>query len=136
MNGQASSAGPEACGLRLRTYEIPGAGQVVQLELSGRQEPEFWQGVRDALREEVRRRSPDHLVFDVRGLDCFVGSAFLGGLVAGAIEMERLGKHGRTKIVATGEIATKLQSTVPLCKLEPILGAIHEDLASALLGEP
>jgi hypothetical protein len=136
MNGRASPAGSDPSGFRLRTYEIPGAGQVVQLELWGRQEPECWQRVRDALREEVRRRSPDHLVLDVRGLDGFVGSAFLGGLVAGAIEMERLGKHGRTRIVATGEIATKLQSTLPLCKLEPILGAIHGDLASALLGEP
>jgi hypothetical protein len=119
-------------GCCLHTRDIPRLGRVVEVVLAGRQDPEFWVAVRNVLREEIPRRSPHHLVFDLRGLDCMVGSAFLGGLVAGAIEMKRLGRLGATRIVATGELAAKLARNLSLCKLEPILGAVHRDLASAL----
>jgi anti-anti-sigma regulatory factor len=113
-------------------HDIPRLGRVVVVLLSGRQDPDFWQTVRDALRKEIPSRSPRYLVFDLRELECIVGSACLGGLVAGAIEMRRLGRSGKTRIVATGELATRLARNVSLCKLEPILGEVHEDLPSAL----
>jgi hypothetical protein len=102
------------------------------VELSGRKDPDFWQEVRFALREEIRRRSPHLLVFDLRGLDCMVGSALIGGLVAGAMEMEKLQRVGGTRIVARGEVATRLARTLSLCKLEPLLGPVHGDLGSAV----
>ena len=123
-------------GCRLRTLAIPGLGPVLEVVLSGRQDPDFWQSVRDVLREEIPGRSPRFLVFDLRGLDCIVGSALLGGLVAGALEMKRLGRLGGARIVATGEIATRLTRTLSLCKLEPVLGAVHGDMASALYDAP
>lgn len=119
-------------GWRIRAHDLPRIGMVLEAELYGRQDPGFWDGVREAIREEVARRPPQYLVFDLRALDCIVGSAFLGGLVAGAVEMESLGKPGRTKIVAAGKIARRLTEILPLCKLEPILGVIHPDLESAL----
>ncbi len=100
--------------------------------LSGRQDPDFWQEVRDVIREEVPRRSPHDLVFDLRDLDCMVGSALLGGLVAGAIEMKRLGRPGGTRIVATGDMGATIERSLALCKLEPVLGVVHDNLASAL----
>ena len=100
--------------------------------LSGRHDPDFWEGVRGLLREEIARRSPQCLVFDLRALDCIVGSSFLGGLVAGAIEMEKQGKHGRVRILATGRLAHRLAEVLPLCKLEPVLGGVHSDLEAAL----
>ena len=121
-------------GCRLRMHDVPHLGRILQVQLSGRREPEFWKEVREVLREEIPRRSPHLLVLDVRGLDCIVGSAFLGGLVAGAVEMKRLGRLGATRILARGETATRLAKTVALCKLEPVLGAVHGDLGSALLG--
>jgi hypothetical protein len=121
-------------GCRFRMHDVPGLGRIVQVELSGRHDPDFWQEVRDILREEIPRRSPHFLVLDVRGLDCILGSAFLGGLVAGAVEMRKLGRLGATRILAKGEMATRLAKTVSLCKLEPVLGTVHGDLGSALLG--
>jgi len=119
-------------GCRLCTHDGPPLGRVVQVQLSGRQDPEFWEDVRALLREEIPRSSPRFLVFDIRGLDCIVGSALLGGLVAGAMEMKKLGRFGATRIVAMGEIATRLARSLALCKLEPVLGSVHGDLESAL----
>jgi hypothetical protein len=113
---------------------MPGFGRVLVMALSGHREPDFWQEVRDVLRREVPERSPQYMVFDLRALDGIVGSAFVGGLVAGAVEMQALGRPGRTRIVATGEMAARLGRTLMACKLEPILGPVHPDLASALLG--
>jgi hypothetical protein len=114
-------------------HDVPRLGRIVLVQLFGRREPEFWKDVRDVLREEIPRRSPHLLVLDVRGLDCIVGSAFLGGLVAGAVEMKKIGRLGATRILARGEMARRLAKTVALCKLEPILGTVHGDLGSALL---
>ena len=100
--------------------------------LSGRHDPDFWEGVRGLLREEIARRSPQYLVFDLRALDCIVGSSLLGGLVAGAIEMEKQGKHGRIRILATGRLGRRLTEVLPLCKLEPVLGGVYPDLRAAL----
>ena len=141
MKNQTSWTIPEAVspkartvpGCELLTHEVPGVGRVVTVLLWGRRDPGFWQGVRDILGQEVPRRSPDYLVFDLRRLDGLVGSAFLGGLVAGAIEMERQGRLGRTRIVATGGMARRLAEVLTLCKLEPVLGGIHPDLASSLV---
>jgi hypothetical protein len=105
---------------------------VLQAVLTGRHDPDFWEGVRGLLRDEITRCAPQYLVFDLRALDCIVGSSFLGGLVAGAIEMENQGKHGRVRILATGRLAQRLAEILPLCKLEPVLGGVHSDLASAL----
>ena len=121
-------------GCRVRVHDVPRVGRIVHVDLWGTREPEFWQEVRDVLREEIPRRAPHLLVLDVRGLDCIVGSAFLGGLVAGAVEMKKLGRLGATRILARGEMATRLARTVSLCKLEPVLGTVHGDLGSALLG--
>jgi anti-anti-sigma regulatory factor len=118
-------------GCSVRSHTIPFLGRVVKVVLSGRQDPAFWQTVRDVLAEEIPERSPDYLVFDLRGLDCIVGSAMLGGLLAGAEEMRRAGRPEGTRIVATGEIATRLAAALSLCRLDPILGAVHEDVASA-----
>ena len=118
-------------GCQVRTHTIPFLGRVVKVVLSGRQDPGFWQTVRDVLHEEIPERSPDYLVFDLRGLDCIVGSALLGALLAGADEMHQVGRPEGTRIVATGEIATRLAATLALCKLEPLLGTVHEDVASA-----
>jgi anti-anti-sigma regulatory factor len=107
---------------------------VVEVVLSGRRDPEFWQEVRDVLEEEIPRRTPQYLVLDLRGLDCVVGSACLGGLVAGAVEMKRLGRLGATRIVVTGEMATRLDRSLALCKLQPLLGPLHDSVTSALLG--
>ena len=141
MKNQTSWTTPEAVspkardvpGCALLSHEVPGVGRVVTVELSGRRDPGFWQGVRDTLGQEVPRRSPDYLVFDLRRLDGLVGSAFLGGLVAGAIEMKRLGRLDRTRLVATGEMAEKLARSIALCKLEPVLGRVHETVTAAVL---
>jgi hypothetical protein len=109
---------------------------VLEVVLSGRQDPDLWESVRGVLRAEVVRRSPHYLVFDLRALDCIVGSAFLGGLVAGALAMKELGYLGRTRIVATGKLAGRLAETIPLCKLDFVLGAVHPDLEDALVGAP
>jgi hypothetical protein len=122
----------EAAGCRLQAREHPNLGKVLEAELSGRQDPAFWDGVRRLLREAIARQSPRYLVFDLRSLDCIVGSSFLGGLVAGAMEMEKQGRHGRTRIVAGGGMARRLSGVLTLCKLEPVLGAVHPDLESAL----
>jgi len=121
----------ENTGCRLRAHEHPRLGRVLEAVLSGRQDPEFWDQLRSVLRNEVAGRAPQYLVLDLRALDSLVGSALLGGLVAGALEMERNGKPGRTRIIATGEIAGRLNVVVPLCKLEPVLGGVYPDLESA-----
>lgn len=123
-------------GCRIRTRDVLPFGLVLEAVLSGRQDPEFWEEVHRVLREEVARRSPDYLVFDLRELDCAVGSAFVGGLTAGAVEMKNIGRLNRTRIVATGEIARRLATILPLCKLEPVLGLVHPDLKSALAADP
>lgn len=132
MSKTSRPAAFEDIGCRLGAHDHPRLGHVLQVVLSGRQDPEFWDQLRSVLRNEVARRAPQYLVLDLRALDCLVGSAFLGGLVAGALEMERNGKPGRTRIIATGEIAGRLDVVVPLCKLEPVLGSIYPDLESAL----
>ena len=123
----------ETAGCRVQAHDHPTLGTVLEAVLSGRQDPDFWIGVRSALREEVARRPPQYLVFDLRALKGTVGSAFLGGLVAGADEMKKHGMRGRTRIVATGELAHKLASVLSLSGLEPILGGIHPDVESALV---
>ena len=132
MSHTSRSAAIEHEGCRLQADEYPRRGSVLQAVLSGRHDPDFWEEVRAVLREEIAQRSPQYLVFDLRALDCIVGSSFLGGLVAGAIEMEKQGKHGRTRILATGGLGRRLTEVLPLCKLEPVLGSIHPDLESAL----
>jgi hypothetical protein len=135
--GYTSESTPrEHAGCRLRAHEVPALGAVLEVVLSGRQDPEFWDGVHGLLREEVARSAPQYLVFDLRALDCIVGSSFLGGLVAGAIAMENQGKHGRTRILATGGLARRLSEVLPLCKLDPVLGGVHPDLPSALGAYP
>ena len=131
MSHTARIATPET-GCLVRAHDHPSLGRVLEAVLSGRQDPDFWDGVRRLLREEVARQGPQYLVFDLRTLDCLVGSSFLGGLVAGAIEMERQGRLGRTRIVATGGMAHRLAEVLTLCKLEPVLGGIHADVVSAL----
>ena len=132
MSNTARIATLETAGCLVRAYDHPSLGRVLEVVLSGRQDPDFWEGVRRLLREEIARQSPQYLVFDLRTLDCIVGSSFLGGLVAGGIEMERQGRLGRTRIVAIGGMAGRLAEVLTLCKLEPVLGGIHPDLASAL----
>ena len=140
MSGNTSWTTPEpprpairtVPGCRLRTHDVPHLGRVVEVVLSG--DPEFWQEVRYVLGEEIPRRTPHYLVLDLRGLDCIVGSAFLGGLVAGAVEMKCLGRFGGTRIVATGEMATRLDRSLALCKLQPVLGPLHDSVTSVLLG--
>jgi hypothetical protein len=119
-------------GLHLRASERPGVGPVLEAVLSGRRDPEFWQLVSERLRDEIPRRSPRYLVFDVRALECIVGSRFVGGLVAGAVEMNRLGRIEGTRIVATGDVARRLTRVLRLCNLESVFGAVHPDLESAL----
>ena len=132
MSHTARIATLETAGCLVRAHDHPSLGRVMEVVLSGRQDPDFWDGVRRLLREEIARQSPQYLVFDLRTLDCIVGSSFLGGLVAGAIEMERQGRLGRTRIVATGGMARRLAEVLTLCKLEPVLGGIHPEFASAL----
>ena len=132
MSHTARIATLETAGCLVRAYDHPSLGRVMEVVLSGRQDPDFWEGVRRLLREEIGRQSPQYLVFDLRTLECIVGSSFLGGLVAGAIEMERQGRLGRTRIVATAGMAHRLAEVLTLCKLEPVVGGIHPDLASAL----
>ena len=122
----------ETAGCRIRTHDHPSLGGVLEAVLFGAQDPDVWTGVREVLCEEVARRSPQYLVFDLRALECPVGSAFVGGLVAGAIEMKRHGKLGRTRILATGATARRLAAVLSLCKLDSVLGGIHPDLESAL----
>lgn len=122
----------ETAGCRVQAHDHPTLGTVLEAVLSGKQDPDFWIAVRSALREEVARRPPQYLVFDLRALEGTVGSAFLGGLVAGADEMKKHGMRGRTRIVATGELAHKLASVLSLSGLEPVLGGIHPDVESAL----
>lgn len=59
----------------------------------------------------------------------------MGGLTAGAVEMKNIGRFNRTRIVGTGEIARRLATILPLCKLEPVLGLVHPDLKSALAAD-
>ena len=63
----------EQDGCRLEADDHPRVGRVLQAVLSGRHDPDFWEGVRGLLREEIARRSPQCLVFDLRALDCIVG---------------------------------------------------------------
>ena len=126
----------DSAACRVQAHDHPTLGTVLEAVLSGRQDPDFWIGVGTVLREEVARRPPAYLVFDVRALEGSVGSAFLGGLVAGADEMKKHGMRGRTRIVATGDMARKLASVLSLSGLEPVLGGVHPDLESALADEP
>lgn len=119
-------------GCRIRAHDLPGLGLVLQAVLFGRQDAQFWEDVQGPLREEVATRSPQYLVFDLSALECVVGAAFLGVLVAGAFEMKTLRKFGRTRIVARGEIARRLTKILKLCKLESVLGVAHPDLQAAL----
>jgi len=132
MSHTSRAATLETAGCRIRTHDHPSLGKVLEIVLSGRHDPDFWDGVRSLLREEIAGRPPSYLVFDLRALDCIVGSSFLGGLVAGAIEMEKQGKHGRTRILAAGRMGHRLAQILTLCKLTPVLGGIHPDLDSAL----
>lgn len=122
----------ETTGCRIQAHDHPTLGTVLEVVLSGKQDPEFWIEVRTMLREEVARRPPQYLVFDLRALEGLVGSALLGGLVAGADEMKKRGMHGRTRIVAMGDVARKLKSILSVSGLEPVLGAIYPDVESAL----
>ena len=132
MSHPARIARPETAGCRLRAQDHPSLGKVLEVVLSGHHDPDFWEGVRNLLREEIARQCPQYLVFDLRALDCIVGSNFLGGLVAGALAMEEHGKSGKTRMVATGVLAGRLATLLHLCKLEPVLGSIHFDVESAL----
>jgi len=123
-------------GYRMQAYDHPTRGTVLQAVLSGRQDPDFWIDVRTMLREEIARRPPQYLVFDLQALEGSVGSAFLGALVAGADEMKKHGMRGRTRIVASGAIARKLASVLSVSGLQPILGDIHPDVESALADGP
>lgn len=132
MSDPSRTTTVETAACRIQAHEHPSLGTVLEAVLSGKQDPEFWTGVRAMLREEVSRRPPQYLVFDLRALEGLVGSAFLGGLVAGADEMKKHGMHGRTRIVATGDVARKLASVLSLSGLVPVLGGIHPDVESAL----
>lgn len=125
MSHPSLSATLDLAGCRIQAHQHPVLGRVLEAVLSGRQDPEFWDRLRGVLGNEVTKQRPDHLVLDLRALDCIVGSALLGGLVAGALAMEKNGKPGRTRILATGEIARRLAVIVPLCKLEPVLGGVY-----------
>jgi len=124
----------EMPGCSFRTHDVPRLGRVVEVVLEGRRNAEFWLEMRSLLGREVPRRAPQYLVFDLRGLDCLVGSACLAGLVAGAVEMMRLGRPQGTRIVATGEMAGRLTKSLSLCKLEPVFGAVHASVAAAVVG--
>jgi len=134
MSHTSPSATQETAGCHVRASDHPTLGRVLEVVLSGHQVPDFWEGVRGVLREEIARRIPQYLVLDLRTLDCIVGSSLLGGLVAGALEMEKQGKPERTRILAAGGMAGRLAEVLRLCKLEPVLGGVHADLASALAG--
>ncbi|HEX5042014.1 MAG TPA: hypothetical protein VFV75_03860 [Candidatus Polarisedimenticolaceae bacterium] len=132
MSCPSGSTAREGAGCRLREHEDPALGRVLEVVLSGRQEPDFWEGVREVLRDAVAQRAPHYLVFDLRALDCLVGSALLGGLVAGALAMKEVRRPGRTAVVATGKLAGRLGEAISLCKLDDVLGGVHPDLESAL----
>lgn len=132
MSHPSRTTTAETTGCRIQAYDHPTLGTVLEAVLSGRQDPDFWIGIRAMLREEVARRSPQYLVFDLHALEGSVGSAFLGGLIAGADEMKKQGMRGRTRIVASGAIARKLASVLSLSGLEPVLGQIYPDVESAL----
>ena len=127
MSHTSRAATVETAGCLVRIH-----GKVLEAVLSGRQDPDFWDGVRRVLQDAIARHSPQYLVFDLRTLDCIVGSNFLGGLVAGALEMESQGKHARTRILAAGTMARRLADAIRLCALEPVLGSVHPDLETAL----
>lgn len=83
--------------------------------------------------ETMRRHKPTFLVINLIGFVGPIDASLLSFVAAGAKATFKMGAGGKTRIVATGQTAAKVDEVLQLTKLTGVLGGgVYPDLESAL----
>lgn len=120
-----------------RTHDGTPHGRVLELIVSGgvsHELPEaaaLMRSIGADMSDEVQRRQAKVVVLNLREFEHSFGNEIIGILLPPYMALAALG-GGKIAVVAEGETAAGLSSLLSAGHLEPLFGAVHPDLQSAL----